>query len=147
MKLASLAAIAALTILITPGASFAQSSGGSAGGSSAGSSSGSAAVSPSMSAAGAGSQGISGTPPGPVAPGGANNAGKDPSGQADSVRRASPPAPGTNTAGTAQPSGGGVNIGSGVTIGSASPQATGDVEVNKENKEVDRKIKSICRGC
>ena len=27
------------------------------------------------------------------------------------------------------------------------PQTTGDAEVGKENREVDRKIKSICRGC
>jgi hypothetical protein len=84
-----------------------------------------------------------------------NNAGEDPSGQANSARRASPPAPGTNTAGTAQSSGSGVNTGSGVTTGSARSRQSGttvagpqtSVEVDKENKEVDRKIKSICRGC
>jgi hypothetical protein len=27
------------------------------------------------------------------------------------------------------------------------PQRSGDTAVNEENKEVDRKIKSICRGC
>jgi hypothetical protein len=27
------------------------------------------------------------------------------------------------------------------------PQRSGDAEINAENKEVDRKIKSICRGC
>ena len=27
------------------------------------------------------------------------------------------------------------------------PQRSGDAEITKENKEVDRKIKSICRGC
>ena len=157
MKLASATvAVAAIAILIFPVASLAQSSGGSSGGSSSGSSSGSAAGSPSAGAAGAGSQGTSGVPPGPAAPGGLNNAGEDPSGAANSVRRASPPAPGTNTAGTAQSSGGGVNTGSGVTTGSArsgsgstvtGPQTSGDVAVDKENKEVDRKIKSICRGC
>ena len=31
--------------------------------------------------------------------------------------------------------------------GVTGPQTSGDVEINKENKEVDRKIKSICRGC
>jgi hypothetical protein len=152
MKLVSAAAaVAAITILISPVASFAQS----AGGSSAGSSSGSAAGSPSPGSAGAGSQGISGVPPGPAAPGGINNAGEDPSGAANQSRRASPPAPGTNTAGTAQSSGAGVNTGSGVTTGSArstgstvtGPQWSGDAEINEENKEVDRKIKSICRGC
>ena len=59
MKLVSAAAaVAAITILTSPVASFAQSAGGSAGGSSAGSSSGSAAGSPSAGSAGAGSQGI-----------------------------------------------------------------------------------------
>jgi hypothetical protein len=153
MKLASAAAMAAIMILISPAASLAQGTGGS----SAGASSGSAAGSPSAGAAGAGSQGTSGVPPGPAAPGGLNNAGEDPSGQANSVRRASPPAPGTNTAGTAQSSGSGVNTGGGVTTGSArsprsgatvtGPQTSGGVEVDKENDEIDRKIKSICRGC
>jgi hypothetical protein len=152
MKPVFLAAVAATMFVISPVASFAQSSGGSAGGSSAGSSSGSAAGSPSAGAAGAGSQGVSGTPPGPAAPGGLNNAGEDPSGQANAVRRASPSAPGTNTAGTAQSSGSGVTTGSARSTGSGGatvtgPQTSGDVEVDKENKEVDRKIKSICRGC
>jgi hypothetical protein len=86
-----------------------------------------------------------------------NNAGEDPSGAANASRRASPAAPGTNTAGTAQSSGAGVNTGNGVTTGSGrgagsatgttGPQRSGDAEINEENKEVDRKIKSICRGC
>jgi hypothetical protein len=86
-----------------------------------------------------------------------NNAGEDPSGAANSSRLASPPAPGTNAAGTAQSSGSGVNTGGGVTTGSGrgagsgtsttGPQKSGDAEINEENKEVDRKIKSICRGC
>ena len=154
MKLASAAAaVAAITILVFPVASLAQSSGGSAGGSSAGS----AAGSPSAGSAGAGSQGISGVPPGFAAPGGLNNAGEDPSGAANASRRASPPAPGTNTSGTAQSSGAGANTGSGVTTGSGraagsgtdmtGPQRSGDSAINEENKEVDRKIKSICRGC
>jgi len=144
MKPVFLAAVAATMFVISPVASFAQSSGGSAGGS-AGSSSGSAAGSPSAGAAGAGSQGVSGTPPGPAAPGGLNNVGEDPSGQANSVRRASPLAPGTNTAGTAQSSGSGITTGSARSPGSGT--SGDDVEINKENKEVDRKIKSICRGC
>ena len=51
----------------------------------------------------------------------------------------------------------GVNTGSGVTTGSGrsagsgtgvtGPQRSGDAAINEENKEVDRKIKSICRGC
>jgi hypothetical protein len=86
-----------------------------------------------------------------------NNAGEDPSGAANAFRLASPPAPGTNSAGTAQSSGAGVNTGSGVTTGSGrsagsgttvtGPQRSGDAEINEENKEVDRKIKGICRGC
>jgi subtilisin family serine protease len=85
-----------------------------------------------------------------------NNAGEDPSGAANASRLASPPAPGTNSAGTAQPSGS-VNTGSGVTTGSArsaasgtsmtGPQKSGEAAITEENKEVDRKIKSICRGC
>ncbi len=146
MKLASVtAAVAAITILISPAMSLAQS----AGGSSAGGSSGSAAGSPSAGSAGAGSQGISGVPPGPAAPGGLNNAGEDPSGAANSVRRASPPAPGTNTLGTAQSSGRGVNTESGVTTGSGRSAGSESVDaaISDENKAVDRKIKSICRGC
>jgi hypothetical protein len=27
------------------------------------------------------------------------------------------------------------------------PQRNGDAAIGEENKEVDRKIKSICRGC
>jgi hypothetical protein len=158
MLTSAAAAVAAITILISPAISFAQSTGGSAGGSSAGSSSsGSAAGSPSAGSAGAGSQGVTGVPPGPAAPGGLNNAGEDPSGAANASRRASPTTPGTNAAGTAQSSGSGVNTGSGVTTGSGrsagsgtgmtGPQRSGDAAINEENKEVDRKIKSICRGC
>ena len=54
---------------------------------------------------------------------------------------------GTNTAGTAQSSGGGVNTGSGVTTGSGRSAKDVDTEITEENKTVDRKIKSICRGC
>ena len=157
MKLASAtAALAALTLLVVPAASFGQSSGGSAGGSSAGSTSGSAAGSPSAGSAGAGSQGISGVPPGPAAPGGLRNSSEDPSGAGNASRQASPQTPGTNSSGTAQSAGSGVNTGNGVTTGSArsgsrtditGPQRSGDAAIGEENKEVDRKIKSICRGC
>jgi hypothetical protein len=83
-----------------------------------------------------------------------NNAGEDPSGAANASRRAPPPAPGTNSAGTAQSSGSGAT-GDGVTTGSGrgaktditGPQRNGDAAIGEENKEVDRKIKSICRGC
>ena len=143
MKLASAAAaVTAIAILTSPVVSVAQSTGGSAGGSSAGSSSGSAAGSPSAGSAGAGSQGVTGVPPGPAAPGGLNNAGEDPSGARNASRLASPPAPGTNSAGTAQSSGGGVTTGS-----ARSGRTSDDAAITEENKEVDRKIKSICRGC
>jgi len=159
MKLTS--TITAIALLAFPAASLAQSSGGSAGGSaggsSAGSTSGSAAGSPSAGSAGAGSQGISGVPPGPAAPGGLKNSSEDPSGAGNASRQASPQTPGTNSSGTAQSSGSSANTGSGVTTGSArsggsrtditGPQRSGDAAIGEEDKEVDRKIKSICRGC
>ena len=62
-------------------------------------------------------------------------------------------APGTNSAGTAQSSGSGSNAAPGVTTGAAgtgtmptSSQST-DAVVAEENKTIDRKLKSICRGC
>jgi len=66
-----------------------------------------------------------------------------------------PPPPGTNSAGTAQSSGGtaqnrqpGVTTGSGLGSGNAAPPATStDAAINKENQLLDSKMKSICRGC
>jgi hypothetical protein len=153
MKLASAAAaFTAIALFVIPVAYLAQSSGGS----SAGSSSGSAAGSPSAGSAGAGSQSISGVPSGPAAPGGLDNAGEDPNGAGKASREASP-SPGTNSSGTAQSSGAGANTGSGVTTGSGrstrsgadmtGPQRSGEAAIGEKNKEVDRKIKSICRGC
>ncbi|WP_239624791.1 hypothetical protein [Bradyrhizobium sp. I71] len=52
------------------------------------------------------------------------------------------PPPGTNSLGTAQSSG----PGSGVTTGTGGGEAA-DAAVNAENRQLDRKIKSICRGC
>ncbi|TCU68364.1 hypothetical protein EDE08_109235 [Bradyrhizobium sp. R2.2-H] len=52
------------------------------------------------------------------------------------------PPPGLNSLGTAQSSG----PGSGVTTGIGGGEAT-DAAVNAENRQLDRKIKSICRGC
>ena len=95
---------------------------------------------------------LSGIPSGPASPGGLNNAAEDPSGAAN----ASKPAPGTNNAGTAQSSGSGANTGAGVTTGSAgslgtgtaaTPNTSSDAAINEENKTIDRKVKSICRGC
>ncbi len=93
-------------------AAFAQSSGGSSGGGSGGGTSGtgSGSMSSSPGAASGGSLGSS--------------AG----------------APGTNSAGTALPSGGGGTVGQ-------APLGTGDPSVDKEDKNVDRKVKSICKGC
>jgi hypothetical protein len=60
-----------------------------------------------------------------------------------------PPPPGTNSAGTAQSSG--------VTIGSArtapdgarvpGPDTSDNAVIEEESKAVDKKVKSICRGC
>ena len=49
-------------------------------------------------------------------------------------------APGTNSAGTAAPSGGSASGGSVAT-------GTGDPTIDKDAKQVDKKIKSICKGC
>jgi hypothetical protein len=63
-------------------------------------------------------------------------------------------APGTNSAGTAQSSG--ANTAPGVTTGSAGALGTGtapttatgsDTAINAENKTIDRKLNSICKGC
>ncbi|MGY3035092.1 hypothetical protein ACVIIV_004262 [Bradyrhizobium sp. USDA 4354] len=58
------------------------------------------------------------------------------------VRNSPAPPPGTNSLGTAQSSG----PGSGVTTGSGAGGAA-DATVNAENKQLDKKMKSICRGC
>ena len=52
------------------------------------------------------------------------------------------PPPGTNSLGTAQSSG----PGAGVTTGTGTGGAT-DATVNSENRQLDKKMKSICRGC
>jgi len=63
--------------------------------------------------------------------------------------------PGTNSAGTAQSSGR-ANRADGMTTGSAglgsgraatAPATNTDDAVNAENRLLDRKLKSICRGC
>ncbi len=62
--------------------------------------------------------------------------------------------PGTNSAGTAQSSG--ANTAPGVTTGSAGSLGTGTAPtpttdsktaINAENKTIDRKLNSICKGC
>jgi hypothetical protein len=105
---------------------------------------------------------VSGVPSGPANVGGLNNSGNDPSGAGNSAKLASPPTPGTNSAGTANSSGSAGSSGSATaagarTSGSASsapggtaatgPNVKGDAAVDAEEKAVDRKIKSICRGC
>ena len=52
------------------------------------------------------------------------------------------PPPGTNSLGTAQSSG----PGSGATSGTGAGGAA-DATVNAENRQLDKKLKSICRGC
>jgi hypothetical protein len=67
-------------------------------------------------------------------------------GSTGGVANAPAPQPGTNSLGTAQSSG--ANTAPGVTTGSASgtnPDA--DATVNAENQLLDKKMKSICRGC
>lgn len=82
----------------------------------------------------------------------AQAAGNDPGGTGNSSRLAAPP-PGTNSAGKAQSSGSGANTGAGVTTGAAGtgtmarPQADVDAAIHEENKTIDRRLKSICRGC
>ncbi|MBR1091098.1 hypothetical protein JQ621_26880 [Bradyrhizobium manausense] len=68
------------------------------------------------------------------------------SGATAGVANAPAPPPGTNGLGTAQSSG--ANTAQGVTTGAASgtnPDA--DATVSAENKLLDKKLKSICRGC
>ncbi|KJC34833.1 hypothetical protein [Bradyrhizobium sp. LTSP857] len=67
-------------------------------------------------------------------------------GSTGGVANAPAPAPGTNSLGTAQSSG--ANTAPGVTTGAGSgtnPDA--DATVNAENHLLDKKMKSICRGC
>jgi len=67
----------------------------------------------------------------------------------------SAPPPGTNSAGTAQSSGGAPNREPGVTSGTAlgtgkaapPPTPSGDTAIKQENATIDRKLNSICRGC
>ena len=63
-------------------------------------------------------------------------------GSTGGVANSPAPPPGTNSLGTAQSSG----PGSGVTTGSGTGGAA-DATVNAENRMLDKKLKSICRGC
>jgi len=114
---------------------------------------------------------VNGVPNGPASVGGLNNAGNDPSGAGNSAK--SPNAPGTNSAGIANSSGSaGASAGAGgsggaqgsTTVGRAGnsagttggridgtvtkgPAMSGDAEIRGEEAKVDKKIKSICKGC
>ena len=59
-------------------------------------------------------------------------------------------AAGTNSAGTANSSGG-VGMGTGAGAGGApsvdGKPTTGDANVDAQDRAVDRKVKSICKGC
>jgi hypothetical protein len=67
-------------------------------------------------------------------------------GSSSGVANAPAPVPGTNSLGTAQSTG--ANTAPGVTTGAASgPNPSADATVNAENQLLDKKMKSICRGC
>lgn len=67
-------------------------------------------------------------------------------GSTGGVAKAPAPPPGTNSLGTAQSSG--ANTAPGVTTGAASKSnADADATVSAENRQLDKKMKSICRGC
>jgi len=158
-------------LLITPIACFAQSGGsgvGSSGGSSGGTSSGGSATggvtaAPNAGSPGAGSAAINGVT-GPANPAGGFNTGNDPSGAGNAANN-NQNRPGTNSVGTANSSGaprGSTTVGAagnpagGATGGridgtvTQGPRLPGDDAIKDEdaqNSKVDKKIKSICRGC
>lgn len=67
------------------------------------------------------------------------------SGSTGGVANSPAPPPGTNSLGTAQSSG--PNAAPGVTTGAGGSAAAADATVNAENRQLERKLKSICRGC
>jgi hypothetical protein len=64
-------------------------------------------------------------------------------GSAGGVANSPAPPPGTNSLGTAQSSGANA---AGTTTGTGAGGST-DAAVNAENRMLDKKLKSICRGC
>jgi hypothetical protein len=67
-------------------------------------------------------------------------------GSSAGVPNSAAPPPGTNSLGTAQSSG--ANAAPGVTTGTGGGAgAAADATVNTENRLLDKKMKSICRGC
>ena len=108
-------------------------------------------------------------PNGPASVGGQNNAGADPSGVGNSAKSTNQPV--TNTAGTANSPGLGSSGSSASTSGAVGtvgtagnraggatggridgtvtegPAMSGDTEIRAEDAKVDKKVKSICKGC
>lgn len=72
---------------------------------------------------------------------GGGSVGSTSTGSTGGVVNSPAPPPGTNSLGTAQSSG----PGAGVTTGTGSGPA--DATVSSENRLLDKKMKSICRGC
>jgi hypothetical protein len=137
LRQTSIAAIAAAFALSQP--AFAQTSGGASGG--AVGTGGSAASTAGTSGAGASGQSLGagsvptqpGVTPGSSNPGGVNGA----LGNSGLSRQA----PGTNSLGAA-------NSGGGATVGQANPDKPGSLDViDPLQKEVDKKMNGICRGC
>ena len=153
------------------GGSAGGASGGSATGAASGPTAGSptAAGSPSAGSTGAGSASISGVPNAPRNPGSLNNSVNDPSGAGNASKLPSATAPGTNSLGTANSTG---SSSGAAGSGSSEPQTTGsalnrpggqsggridgttrrsdtpgDEEIRAEDRTVEKKIKSICKGC
>ena len=82
--------------------------------------------------------------------GGLNNSANDPSGAGNAGKVVSEPPPGTNNLGTANSSGSSMTTGSAGSRGgtaATSPQTKSNIAIEKEDKAIDRKLKSICRGC
>jgi len=150
-----------LLFLMSPVGSFAQSGGGgggAGGGSAGGASAGGAASGPSAGTAwftecwlgGSSHRRVSGVPSGPANAGGLNNSAMIRAG--GNAGKSSPePAPGTNSLARQF-------IGSSMTTARGQPRGwwryggdrsadRSDVVMDKEDKAIDRKIKSICRGC
>jgi len=136
----------------------ASSAGGAAGAPAAGSPS--VAGSSNAGAPGAGTTSISGVPNGQASQSRIDNSINDPGVVGHPVQV--PTTPGTNSLGTAQSSG--LPSGAGSTVGAAGnragasggrldgtsekgPTMQGDAEINAENTQIDKKVKSICKGC
>ena len=144
----------------TGGTSAGSPSGGSTGAGRAGvttapSNPANATASPNPGSAGTGTPGVTRTPSDTGNAGGINNSAINPGGPNNSGTVASepPPPPGTNSLGTANASGSSVTTGSARNraqrggTAATGPQRESDIAIDGENKEIDRKIKSICRGC